>query len=245
MKTRISPVASCRSSIGCRRGHNVLMVGGRIFSGATWAAWERRGMRRWSAANAIGTKATRPCWPPPTCPTACSQPGFDPDELLVYTQAYAGQVALLDMCLGGFLEVLDEDPAAAKTLLALTCRARVSHGRALALGTVRRGLARRVGPRAARAPFPRSPRGRSSQPGLGRTGRPVGHALGLLADRRRAACRRRAFRSCRWSARSRWRLAIGWSWPDRGRNGRSARRPGISARRNRPSCTPSLTTCGK
>ncbi len=47
-------------------------------------------------------------------------PGFDPDELLVYTQAYAGQIALLDTCLGGFLDVLYEGSAARHTLLAIT-----------------------------------------------------------------------------------------------------------------------------
>ena len=47
-------------------------------------------------------------------------PGFDPDELLVYTQAYAGQIGLLDTCLGGFLEVLDRRRYRTKTLLAVT-----------------------------------------------------------------------------------------------------------------------------
>jgi arylsulfatase A-like enzyme len=60
--------------------------------------------------------------------------GFDPDELLVYTQAYAGQVALLDTCLGGFLEVLDERPAAHKTVLALTAARGFPMGEHLRLG---------------------------------------------------------------------------------------------------------------
>jgi len=60
--------------------------------------------------------------------------GFNPDELLVYTQAYAGQIALLDTCLGGFLEVLDEHPAAHKTLLAITASRGFPMGEHLRLG---------------------------------------------------------------------------------------------------------------
>ena len=60
--------------------------------------------------------------------------GFDPDELLVYTQAYAGQIALLDTCLGGFLGVLDELPAAHKTVLALTAARGFPMGEHLRLG---------------------------------------------------------------------------------------------------------------
>lgn len=43
----------------------------------------------------------------------------DPDDLLPVAQAYAGQVSLLDTCLGALLELL-EGPAAAETLLVLT-----------------------------------------------------------------------------------------------------------------------------
>ena len=67
-------------------------------------------------------------------PDRMLQAGFDPDELLVYTQAYAGQIALLDTCLGGFLEVLDEHPAAHKTLLALTASRGFPMGEHLRLG---------------------------------------------------------------------------------------------------------------
>jgi hypothetical protein len=45
---------------------------------------------------------------------------FDPDELLGYGQAYAGQVALADMCLGMLLEAIDEHPAARDALLIVT-----------------------------------------------------------------------------------------------------------------------------
>jgi hypothetical protein len=45
---------------------------------------------------------------------------YDPDELLGISQSYAGQISLLDTCVGAFLEFLDGLPAAKETLLALT-----------------------------------------------------------------------------------------------------------------------------
>jgi hypothetical protein len=45
---------------------------------------------------------------------------FDPDELLGYVHAYAGQVALVDMCLGMLLDAIDEHPLADETLLIVT-----------------------------------------------------------------------------------------------------------------------------
>lgn len=42
---------------------------------------------------------------------------FDPDEPLGIKHAYAGQVSLLDMCLGAFLDAFDESPLAASTQL--------------------------------------------------------------------------------------------------------------------------------
>ena len=44
---------------------------------------------------------------------------YDPDELLVISQAYAGQIALLDACLGGFLEFLQAESLDDETLLVL------------------------------------------------------------------------------------------------------------------------------
>jgi len=44
----------------------------------------------------------------------------DPDELLGYQHAYAGQIALLDLCLGGFLETVQSTAGWDRTLLALT-----------------------------------------------------------------------------------------------------------------------------
>jgi arylsulfatase A-like enzyme len=43
----------------------------------------------------------------------------DPDQLFGLSQAYAGQVSLLDTCLGALLGVIDEGPASQDTLLAL------------------------------------------------------------------------------------------------------------------------------
>lgn len=44
---------------------------------------------------------------------------YDPDELLTITQAYAGQVSLLDTCVGALLEYLHESGLGAQTLLVL------------------------------------------------------------------------------------------------------------------------------
>jgi Sulfatase len=60
---------------------------------------------------------------PPTLtepPERMLPPGFDPDELLGVTQAYAGQVALADWCLGVLLEALDSHPLASQMLFAVT-----------------------------------------------------------------------------------------------------------------------------
>ncbi len=45
---------------------------------------------------------------------------FDPDELLGFVHAYAGQVALADMCLEMLLGALDEHPLKDETLLVMT-----------------------------------------------------------------------------------------------------------------------------
>jgi len=62
----------------------------------------------------------------PEVPTSAEVPeklfpeDHDPDELLGISQAYAGQVSLLDTCIAALLEFLDGDAAAAETLLVLT-----------------------------------------------------------------------------------------------------------------------------
>jgi arylsulfatase A-like enzyme len=45
---------------------------------------------------------------------------FDPDEQLGLVHAYAGQVSLLDACLGLFLDALEQSSAVGETLLAVT-----------------------------------------------------------------------------------------------------------------------------
>ena len=46
-------------------------------------------------------------------------PDHDPDERLVISQSYAGQVALLDTCLGAMLEFFDGQAASRETLLSI------------------------------------------------------------------------------------------------------------------------------
>jgi hypothetical protein len=60
--------------------------------------------------------------PPPFVapPEKMLQAGFDPDELLGFTQAYAGQVALADMGLGLLMESLESHPLADETLFIVT-----------------------------------------------------------------------------------------------------------------------------
>lgn len=57
--------------------------------------------------------------PPDTAdvPERMLEPDFDPDELLGISQAYAGQVSLLDACLGALDEYLEGSPAGKDTLL--------------------------------------------------------------------------------------------------------------------------------
>ena len=61
---------------------------------------------------------------------------FDPDELLGITHAYAGQVALVDLCLGMLLDAIDESPAVARCTARRDLAARLSAGRASATSVV-------------------------------------------------------------------------------------------------------------
>jgi hypothetical protein len=61
--------------------------------------------------------------PPPTgadVPDRMLAADYDPDELLGIRQSYAGQVTMLDTCLGAMLEFLDGLPIGRETLLTLT-----------------------------------------------------------------------------------------------------------------------------
>ncbi len=59
--------------------------------------------------------------PPPTTevPSRHLPAGFDPDELLAVTQAYAGQISLLDVCLGVLCEDLEQLSLANRTMLSV------------------------------------------------------------------------------------------------------------------------------
>jgi arylsulfatase A-like enzyme len=72
--------------------------------------------------------------PPDTAepPDRTLHDNFDPDELLGLSQAYAGQVTLLDTCLAALLEYLAESPLQRDTLLA------VASARGFPLGEHRR-----------------------------------------------------------------------------------------------------------
>jgi arylsulfatase A-like enzyme len=62
----------------------------------------------------------------PTPPSFVTPPNlrataqFDPDELLGYRQAYAGQVTLLDMCLGMLIDEIDRQPWSRQSALVVT-----------------------------------------------------------------------------------------------------------------------------
>ncbi len=60
--------------------------------------------------------------PPETAdvPDLLLPPDFDPDALLGIVQSYAGQVTLLDTCLGAFCDFFDGLPTGSETLLTLT-----------------------------------------------------------------------------------------------------------------------------
>ncbi len=72
--------------------------------------------------------------PPPVVevPRLVLPPGYDPDQLLGYAQSYAGQITLLDQCLGGLTDYLRSSALATNTLLV------VMGSRGLALGEHRR-----------------------------------------------------------------------------------------------------------
>jgi arylsulfatase A-like enzyme len=95
--------------------------------GATWDAPPECRERYWDESDP-------PLLPTADVPDRMLKANFDPDELLIYTQAYAGQIALLDTCLGGFLEVLEEHPSAHKTMLALAGARGFPMGEHLRLG---------------------------------------------------------------------------------------------------------------
>jgi len=92
-------------------------------SGLTWL--HSRGMSRpWDAPLALRYQFADEDDPDPPHfidpPERMLGDDFDPDEQLGFVHAYAGQVALADMCLGLLLDALDEYPLGRETLLIVT-----------------------------------------------------------------------------------------------------------------------------
>ena len=99
-----------------------------------WLESARRPFLLWCHLAGLGTAWDAPLgfrhtyWEdgdpePPTSaevPEMMLEEDHDPDKLLGISQAYAGQVSLLDTCLGAFLEFVDGSPAGGETVLALT-----------------------------------------------------------------------------------------------------------------------------
>ena len=77
-------------------------------------------MHRSRFASATAKRASRRRWPARTVPARRLSKDYDPDELLPVTQAYAGQVSLLDICLGALLEDLEQLSLANRTIVSLT-----------------------------------------------------------------------------------------------------------------------------
>ncbi len=77
----------------------------------------------WDAPLAMRNRFAEEDDPQP--PTLVTVPDYwladnaDPDEALGIRHAYAGQVSLLDLCLGAFCDQLDESPLAARTQLSV------------------------------------------------------------------------------------------------------------------------------
>jgi arylsulfatase A-like enzyme len=77
----------------------------------------------WDAPMEFRLRCTEPDDPDPPdsaeVPWRVLEHDYDPDELLGVTQSYAGQVLLLDTCLGALWEFLDSSPAGRDTLVIL------------------------------------------------------------------------------------------------------------------------------
>jgi arylsulfatase A-like enzyme len=78
----------------------------------------------WDAPPAFREAYREPGDPPPPTsaevPNQMLQEDEDPDHLLGIAQAYAGQVSLLDECLGALLEFVEGSPCGQQTLLAFS-----------------------------------------------------------------------------------------------------------------------------
>ena len=111
----------------------------------------------------------------------------DPDDVWGVSQSYAGQVSLLDTCLGALEDFLQGSPLASDTLFALTSARGFplgEHGRIGPCDDALYGELVHV-PLALR--FPDNIGRRHAESGPGGAGRPLGDPAGLLAARRAAA----------------------------------------------------------
>jgi len=99
-----------------------------------WFVWCHLGMlgRLWDAPMDLRRQFCEEGDPEPwsavEVPQLALAPDHDPDELLAVSHAYAGQVAVLDACLGALRQFLLDDPAGRQTMLV------IAGARGLALG---------------------------------------------------------------------------------------------------------------
>jgi len=103
---------AARATIEERKGSGLLWLHSRGMSGP----WDAPPELRYQFADE--EDPTPPSFVDP--PEMLLSENFDPDELLGFVHAYAGQVALVDMCLGMLMDAIDEHPLADETLLIVT-----------------------------------------------------------------------------------------------------------------------------
>jgi arylsulfatase A-like enzyme len=108
-------------------------------SGLVWI--HSRGMSApWDAPYELRSQSADEDDPPPpdfiTPPCRRLAGDHDPDELWGIAQAYAGQVSLVDLCLGGLLEFLDSEPPWSEALLMVVGARGFPLGRRGRLGAV-------------------------------------------------------------------------------------------------------------
>ena len=87
---------------------------------------------RWDAPYAFRARYAEQDDPPPPdsaeVPRFMLEKDFDPDLLLGIAQSYAGQVTLLDLCVGALLEFLHESPIGRRDVARAPFRPGVSVG---------------------------------------------------------------------------------------------------------------------
>jgi hypothetical protein len=112
-QTQIARLTQAAMDIIARqREPYLLWIHSRGMSGAWDAPLQYRNAFRDEEDPEIGNFAAPPLLQKAT--------GFDPDELLRYVHAYAGQVTVMDLCLGALLDAAAEHPLADQALFAFT-----------------------------------------------------------------------------------------------------------------------------